>query len=357
MSFDALPNEIVCSLPLYINNIETFINARATCRRLRDAFDRTHPNTILRLADASAPTFFSPHPHFLITATARQVSDWALGDEERTKELREAFRGGIDSLYDFCLQHSGLTLDQIHQTYLSRFSTINPFADKIDKMAGGQWMSTPSFWNGGVSEPYTIYTESTRAAFQILIYGELFGSSMRAFLEPEKNIPYFNIDTRLDYWTYCVPDSGCMSYPGYEILPVGPYAERDKMEVVGDQFAMHHILVCSRWRRMWAGALREATGQDHEFINDDNREHWRSKLYRNGLMTQGLEGSQLVTLPIDRAPTEYLERVRGMIARIDGLEEQPAVENRGNRGDTPVFLSPDPQDEVRVSIRGMWPTR
>ncbi|RJE24075.1 hypothetical protein PHISCL_03611 [Aspergillus sclerotialis] len=357
MSFDAIPNEIHCSLPLYIDNIETFINARATCRRLRDAFDRTHPNTILRLADASAPTFFSPHPHFLITATARQVSDWAIGDEERTAKLREAFRGGVDSLYGLCLRHSGLTLDKIHQTYLSRFSIINPFADKIDKMAGDQWMSTPDFWDGGVSEPYTIHTESTRAAFQILIYGELFGSSMWAVLEPEKNLPYFNIDTRLDYWTYCVPDWGCRSYPGYEVLPVGPYAEGEEGISAGDQFAMHYILECGRWRRIWSKALRDATGRHSEVADDVDDEHWRTKLYRNALITQGLEGAQLVTLPIEQISSEYLEKARGMVARISALEERPAMENLGNRGDTPVFHSPDPHDEVGVSIRDMWPTR
>lgn len=356
MSLDALPNEIICSFPLYIDNIETFINARASCRRMRDAFEATHPNTLLRLADASAPTFFSPHPHFLITATARQVSDRALGDEERTQQLRQALRGGIDSLYELCLRHCGLTLDRIHETYLARFSTINPLSDKIDKMAGDQWFSTPDFWEGGVSQPYTIYTESTRAAFQILIYGELFGSSMRAsFLEPGRNLPFFSIHTRLDYWSYCVPDWGCRSYPGYEVLPVGPYAG-DTSERVdeGDQFAMHHILTCRRWRRMWSAALREATGQDREFTDEEDEEHWRNKLCRNVAVTQGLEGMQLVTLPVDQIPREYLERVCRMVAHIDTLEERPAMKGLGNRGDTPVFHSPDPQDEVEVSIMALW---
>ena len=203
MSFNALPNEILCSLPLYIDNIETFINARATCRRLRDAFDRTHTNIILQLADASAPKFFSPHPHFLIAVTARQVSDWALGDEERTMKLREAFRGGMDSLYDFCLRHSGLTLDRIRQTYLSRFSIINPF---IDKIAEDRRMSTPNLGDGEASDADTIRTLYTRQAFRILIYGELFGYSMVAGLEPENDLPYFDIDMRLEYCKYIVSD-------------------------------------------------------------------------------------------------------------------------------------------------------
>lgn len=356
MPVDALPNEILGLLPLFIDNIETFINAAATCRRLRDAFLRTHPNTILRLADASAPTFFSPHPHFLVAATARQASDWALGHDERTQQLREALRGGIEGLYDFCLQHSGLTLAQIRQIYLARFSTINPMSDKIDKMAGSQWYATPRFWNGGVSEPYTIYTEADRATFQIIIYGELFGRSVEAFLEPQRNLPFFDIPVRLDYWTYCVPDHGCESYAGYEVLPVGPYAKGNERTLEGDQFAMHHILHCGRWRRMWAAAFR-STLKDEFKDEYEEEEHWKKKLFRNVMQTQGVEGMQLITLPVEQVSPAYLGKVRRINGQIIMLTESPGVENLGSNGDTPVFRAPDPAMEVGVSIRSMWPCR
>lgn len=356
MPLSALPNEILCLVPLFVNNIETFINAAATCRRLRDAFLQTHPNTILRLADASAPTFFSPHPHFLVAATARQASDWALGNEERTQQLREALRNGIDGLYDFCLQHSGLTLARIRQIYLARFSTINPMSDKIDKMAGDQWYSTPNFWDGGVSEPYTIFTEADRATFQIIIYGELFGRSMEAFLEPQRNLPFFDIPVRLDYWTYCVPDSGCRSYVGYEVLPVGPYAKGNKTMKDKDQFAMRYILHCGRWRRMWAAAFRPALRDDFK-DEDENEEYWKKKMFRNAMQTQGLEGMQLITLPVEQVSQRYIEKVRRTKSQIVMLTESPVVENLGSAGDTPVSRAPDPGMEVQVSIRSMWPCR
>ncbi|GAB1201136.1 hypothetical protein APSETT444_010523 [Aspergillus pseudonomiae] len=327
MSLDALPNEILCLLPLYIDNIETFTNAAASCRRLRDCLYTAHPNTILRLAAASAPTFFSPHPHFLVAATARQVSDWALGNEARTSDLRRAFQGGIDSLYEFCLQRAGLTLEDIRRTHLARFSTINPLSDKIDKMAGRQWYATPGFWNGGVSEPYTVATEPDRATFQIITYGELFGRSMDAFLQPEKNLPYFDIRTRIDYFTYCLPD----------------------------WTAMHHILHCGRWRRMWAAAIRSVLGDDDAFTDEDEEEeHWRKRMLRNALQSQGLEGMQLVTLPVEKMDKEYVQKVRRMKQQIDQLNQPPPVEMLGKGTLTPVSFAPDPPNDVEIPCRNMW---
>ncbi|KAF5860053.1 hypothetical protein ETB97_002079 [Aspergillus alliaceus] len=355
MSLDVLPNEVLCLLPLYIDNIETFTNAAASCRRLRDCLYTAHPNTILRLAAASAPTFFSPHPHFLIALTARQASDWALGNETRTHELGRALQGGIDTLYTFCLNHAGLTLSTIRTTHLSRFTTINPLSDKIDKMAGKQWYATPDFWDGGVSEPYTIDTEADRAAFQIMIYGELFGRSMDAFLEPEKDLPFFDVATRIDYFTYCLPDWVCKSYPGFERLDTGPYAAGLERPEEGDQIAMHHILRSGRWRRMWAAGIRVALAEGSVFSDEEvEEEGWRKKLLRDAVQSQGLEGMQLVTVPLEKMDIAYVQRVRWMKEQIDKLDGPPAVERLGKGVLTEVSFAPDPSNEVEIPCRDMW---
>lgn len=355
MSIHNLPNEILCSLPQYIDNIESFTNFAATCRRIRNALYTADPNIILRLADGSAPTFFSPHPHFLVAATARQASDWALGNEERTMELREAFQGGIDSLYEFCLKRSGLTLERIREIYLARFSIINPLSDKIDKMAGKQWYRTPRFWDGGVSEPYTIFTEPDRATFQVIIYGELFSRSMDAFLQPDLALHYFNIQTRLDYLTYCIPDWICRSYPGYEVLPTGPYRPELERVSEGDQTALHHILRCGRWRRMWADAIRAILGPGVQFSNqkveDDN---WRKKLLRDAYQAQGLEGMQLVTLPKEKWDPAILERAKRIQVQIERLHNPPAIAHMGKREGTPVSHAPDISNEIEIPCRDMW---
>ena len=98
MNLLSLPNEVLSSLPLYLDDIKTFINVASSCRQLRENFENfaeAYPKVILLLADASASTFFSPHPLYLIAATARQVSRWALGNKEHTDQLRKVFREGI----------------------------------------------------------------------------------------------------------------------------------------------------------------------------------------------------------------------------------------------------------------------
>ncbi|KAL1855008.1 hypothetical protein Plec18170_004420 [Paecilomyces lecythidis] len=335
----------------------------SSCRRLRDNFAKTSPRTILQLAAASAPTFFSPHPHFLVMAVARQVSDWAIKSKENTQIFRKALQGGIDGFYDFCINSeevkAGLTMDDIRRLHLSRFSIINPFADQIDKMAGDQWYREPRFWNGGVSEPATLYTDSNRAAFQIIIYGELFGSSMDAFLEPDKQLPYIDLDTRLDYFKYCVPDVMCSSYAGMEVLNVGPYADRAALSVE-DQVALRHIFTCRRWRRMWSRGTQKIGERfpgdlAWPYGTDDGDEPWRLKIYRDALQIQGLEGMQIVTLPADKISKNYVERVMKMRQQILSLPGPLPLRRIGTRLQAPVSEAPDPGQEVYVCMASYWP--
>ncbi|PGG98832.1 hypothetical protein GX51_06567 [Blastomyces parvus] len=380
-SLTHLPTDILSLLPLYINNIETFINAASTCRRLRSVFSNTLPQTIFQLAVASAPTFFSPHPHFLVMAVAPQIRDWALGSEENSRRLRVAFQGGIEGLYDFCVSDNslkaGLTLDRIRMLYEARFTILNPLTDKIDKMAGNQWYETKNFWDGGVSEPATIDMEAHRAAMQIIIYGELFGSSMRPFLEPRASgqerpdsgsdspLPYFDLETRLDYIKYCVPEWVCRNYPGFQILPVGPYAPENREDLRADQYALRHILTCRRWRRMWADAMAmvgplfaawdaERGPFETAQAGDEVEGVWRLKLFRDALQTMGLEGMQLVTLPQEKVAPELLEKARRIREQIAALEAPPPVYIVGDHLRARVSQAPDPAQDVFVCMAPYW---
>lgn len=366
MPLTALPTEILILLPLFIDNIETFINAAATCHKLRNALYTATPNTILRLAAASAPTFFSPHPHYLVAMTASQAGKWALGDEARTAQLQLVLEGGIDRLYRFCLKTTGIgiTLSDIRNMYESRFSVINPLSDKIDKMAGYQWEDTPDFWNGGVSEPATLRTEPDRATLQLLIYGELFGESMNASLQLEQqqsngtgsvsgrrsdgNLACFDLRTRLRYITYCVPQYDCTSYKFLtgESRAEGP-SERD-------QSALDHILNCRRWRTMWGAAIREVLydGSVEDFPDEEyyGDEHWRLKLLRDAIWVQGLEGLQLVTVPAGQLDSGFVDKLKWIKGQVDQLSCSPAWEMVGECG---VYSNvPDPSGELSVCLWG-----
>ncbi|KAI1247589.1 hypothetical protein MGN70_011479 [Eutypa lata] len=352
-----LPPELICSLPRYIRNLEDFTNAASSCRALRAAFATTPPRHILHLAAASAPTFFSPHPWFLVMATARQVGDWAIGNEERTAALVEAFRGGIYGLYDLCLGVAGLATEDVRRLHLARFDILNPLSDRIDKMAGKQWYKTPRFWNGGVSEAATLHTDADRAAFQIIVYGELFGRTMKAFLEPARNLPRFDVWTRLEYVKYCVPDDNCRNgHPGLQTLPVGPYAPGGGGDGAGgpeDQVALRHILDCGRWNRMWDRVRR--------LVAPDFEDEWRQQMWRDAPQTIGLQGMELVTL-VDKTGLSDTWRhrlltLRAQIAALrpeqkSGLHTLPLQRWRIQVPDVP-----DLRAELYACVAGYWGAR
>ncbi|KAF9262955.1 hypothetical protein L218DRAFT_1077607 [Marasmius fiardii PR-910] len=323
-----LPTELLASLPLYIRNIEDFTELASTCRTIYNTFSATQPNTILRLAATSAPTFFHPHPYFLVMATAKQVSDWARGNPQRTKRLQHAFRGGIDGLLDLSLSVAGLTLADIRRLHLARFSIINPFSDLIDKMAGQQWYETPDFWDGGVSEAVTLQTDAERAAFQIIIYGELFHTSIDAYLDG-------NLDKG--------------GYPGLEVLDVGPYAPGHS-DLPSDQIALEHILDCGRWKRLWS-PIALSFGPSFEV-------EWKQKLWFGAIQRQGIEGMLMVTAKDGSGISEtFRERLNLLRKKIENLEEKdkPKTAEIG-RLKTEVWESvPDFHREVYVCIRKYWP--
>lgn len=250
MTITSLPLEILLLVPHHLLNIEDFFNLSSTCRTFHTICSITSPRAILRLAAASSRTFFRPDPHFLIAATVRQVSDWALLNSENTETLRHAMQEGVYSLLALCVDKAQLSMDDIRRLHATRFSLINPVSDMIDRCAGTQWYETPDFWTGGVSDPGTISLEPIRSLFQIVIYGEFFASSMRAYLEPEMGLPRFDAEFRMDYIKYCIPDRTCESYDGMTVLPVGPYAEQDDasthnemmLEEDVEQYSLNHLL-------------------------------------------------------------------------------------------------------------------
>lgn len=107
ISLLSLPGDILLALPRHLHDIEDFVNLSATCRVLREASAETQPMTILSLAAAASRIFFRPDPHFLVAATARQVSEWASRSFANTSELRAAFRDGVEGLLELALDHAG----------------------------------------------------------------------------------------------------------------------------------------------------------------------------------------------------------------------------------------------------------
>lgn len=342
-----LPRELLLQLPFHIRNIEDFNAAASSCRTLRYVFAETSPNAILRLAAASSPTFFSPHPEFLVMASARRVRDWAIGNPERVQKLEKSFQGGMEGLLDLCLDVGGLTMPEIRKLHLARFDIINPLADIIDKMAGVQWYETPNFWNGGVSEPYTISTNPDRATFQLIIYGELFGSTLMANIAsldpkgPTANTHQvtFSRSTRIEFIKYCVPDEVCQKgYTGFAPpLPVGPYDPKRTDDLLQDQVALRYILRCGRWQRLWEKVLDQIVPKFDE--------DWRQKLWWDSIQLTGLEALEVVT-KWDREeglPQSWVTRLSQLHDEVTAVPSEDAVSD-----------APNLRDELYYCCAGMW---
>lgn len=156
----------------------------------------------------------------------------------------------VYTLLALCIEKAQLTIDDVRRLHASRFSLINLVSDMIDRCAGAgpTWNHIPEFWHGNESIPTTVYIEPTRSLFQFVIYGELFTSSMRTFIEPNSKLPWFDQDFRMDYIIYCILDALCHNdgLHGFQktMMPIGPYADQPEgnglmPEDCRDQVALH----------------------------------------------------------------------------------------------------------------------
>jgi hypothetical protein len=321
------------------------MNASSSCRILRAVFANTKPNTILGLAAAQSRVFFRPDPYFLVAATASQVGQWGLQSTQNTEVVRDAFRNGIEELLELCLSVTGLTMEDVRRLQLARFDLINPVEDLIDRMAGKQWYETPDFWYGGVCDAYTINCEPMRTTFQYIIYGEIFGPSMSALLQPELSLPRYSLDVRLDYMRYCVPDWITQSgSPGLGLPePTGPYGGRPKCNS-GDGLTLNHVLSTGRWRRPWA-AIRQAIGPDFE-------EEWRQEVWLEAVQLHGLAGLEMLIKSdgVDKWRPK-LQEIRSQIEHLHGAH-RPKSHQFGRQNI--AFDCPMPSREIHVIVGGYW---
>jgi hypothetical protein len=359
--FLSLPNDILILLPEYVNNIEDYMNLASTCKTLQACMYTASPNTILRLAAAQSSTFFRPSPHFLVTATARQLGHWARESQENEDELAARLEEGIDGLLDLVLEHCGLTIERIRELHLQKFSIINPVTDVIDKCVGAQWYGLPNFWNGGVDDAATIDAEPPTVFFLISLYGELFGPDFEAFLDPSSHTTRkLSMETRLEFLKYCAPDIPCHDCqnprmpdgsPDFRriVKDTGPYHKDAKKSYEQHIMALVWVLQSSRWRPHWRDARARAgvidfqsDNGDDSWYDPDDTQDWRQRMLEAVMVCQGLEGLGMIRPDLQ---DDWFGRIRTWREEIARLEKEPEWINVGHRAtlEYPYFLG-----DVRV---------
>jgi hypothetical protein len=347
-SLASLPIDILSLLPEFLHNIEDYINLGSTCHSLRAALSLAHPRIILQLAAASSRIFFRPSPHFLVAAKARELADWAAKDPRNAVLLREAMQeNGVDGLMELCLKHTnGLTMQRIRELHAMRFAVINPIVDLIDKCVGQQWYDTPNFWNGGVDDAWTIDVDPPETFFHLAIYGGLVAREFDAYIsqiqrgrvdtEQITKDGAMDVDNRLEYVKYCIPDPDCYQCmstaqnvmrqdgtmdPRRKVNTTGPYfMYRQQMGIGfpteirmhGSQVGLGHLLRSERWRTAWEDVLTTDSGNSLLVPGD-----WKYDMFESIVLCQGLEGMEMLTTAGREKWRGRVAIWREQIARID----------------------------------------
>ncbi|KAI5780819.1 hypothetical protein EDC01DRAFT_256525 [Geopyxis carbonaria] len=320
----ALPYELLLSLPRHLHNLEDHASLASTCRQLHTLCAATTPSTLLALAAASSRTHFRPSPHLLVAAVARDLGDWARRAPAHAARLARTFAGGIEALWALCLDPTtgcGLTMQRVRELHVLRGAAIHPVTDLVDKCVGAQWYSTPHFWDGGVSDAYTLDSDPGVAVFHWAIYGGLFGGDVDALLAgaPERML---GADVRLEFVKYCVPDWACYDcqFDAAEVVQddgsidarrlvqseVGPYVANANGGggAEGHQVALQWLLRSRRWNTAVVKVLERAGLEGFGEWMELRADRWedeveeelrgRQALWESAVTMQGLEAVAMV---------------------------------------------------------------
>jgi hypothetical protein len=374
-----LPEDILVLLPAYLHNIEDYTNLSSTCRSLHRVLSLAHPNIILRLAAAQSRVFFRPSPIFLATATARQLGHWARLSSSNESLLAIACQSGPEGLLNLALQHAGLTLPDIRRLHALRFSVINPIVDLIDQCVGNQWYDTPNFWNGGVSDAYTIDSEPGHTFFHLAMYGELFSPDIESLLDQDSTKRRLSVETRLEFVKYCIPEpyTGMVNPsttswdqtadPRRQALLVGPYAKDEGTSYPKQNNIALTWTIRSRKFRARFKAVREAAGGEFQEGFDDGwwyvpdgdldeeqeeggkKRDWRQRMWENVLLCQGLEGLAMMR---EEEREQWMAKAREWRKKIALLEKEPQIVMIGRQGtmEYPFLLG-----DLRSCVSGYVP--
>ncbi|KAJ7164682.1 hypothetical protein C8R43DRAFT_1061882 [Mycena crocata] len=241
VKLDTLPPELLFNLPAYLHNIEDLLSLSLTCRTLYRTCANPEPKLVLQLAEKSGRTFFRPHPHFLLGATARQLADWAVKDDDHRHLLEVAIQGGVDKLLGLALEVATLTMDDIRRLHKYKCDVLNVLNRRLDLSAGP-----------GSGNPMTVCNDPETTLLSWIIYGELFHHSLElAYLPLPEHKPLSSV-IRYKWFVYCMPDVNSFRYMEFGDVPdfFKKYRQDDddRFQQLSMSEAFRQMLAPSMWR-------------------------------------------------------------------------------------------------------------
>lgn len=179
------------------------------------------------------------------------------------------------------------------------------------------------------------------------IYGGLFQPTLEAILDGREGL---DLDTRLDFIKYCIPDQYCQSYRGFEVEATGPY--RDGWDVVNprmDQYSIRHILKSKKWQKAWEPA-RDCVGASF----GDERRH---RIWRGAIQMYGLAGYEMLRPGgVEKWRGKLLE-LRGKLETMDTERMVSLFQRHDIHREIEWLECPMLEAEVYCCVRAMWPVR
>lgn len=197
----SLPPELNILIPNYLHSLDDLYSLIRTCR----TFYKTCASSSAQLAPDFAEKYgqplLPPHPHLLLTGTARQIGDWAVRNEDNRRGLSEAIQSGNDGLLKLAIEVARLSLEDVRRIYKSKLDIINPVSRILDwdiVTGRSQRECVPDDL-----ELWSICEDVERAVYKYLIYCELFHHCIDKALKPSLPITPLSQKVRQCWMGYC----------------------------------------------------------------------------------------------------------------------------------------------------------
>ncbi len=208
-----LPTDILFILPHYLHSLDDLYALIRTCR----VFYNTCASSTAVLPPSFAKRLGqhlpSPYPHFILTATARQIADWAVQSDERRDQLLKAIKQGPQGLFDLATKVSRLRLDDVRGLHRAKLEVLDPLSRQLDLDCGRPYYCLEAERRGINYDPnndweiLTICRDTDQALLSYLIYCELFYYDVDKACDPTAvEVEPLSLEIRLTWINYCVPD-------------------------------------------------------------------------------------------------------------------------------------------------------
>ncbi|KAI9872465.1 MAG: hypothetical protein M1830_001599, partial [Pleopsidium flavum] len=126
-----LPTDILVTLPDYLHSLDDLFALIRICRVL---YNTCAASTAV-LPHISVESFeqcrLPQEPHLLLTATARQIADWAVQSDERRDQLLEAIKEGPEGLLKLAIKVSRLGSNEVQKLHKAKVEVLEPLSRLI----------------------------------------------------------------------------------------------------------------------------------------------------------------------------------------------------------------------------------